>query len=118
MAILNLTPHSINFDGGITIPPSGHVARLQLDHVDAGSVDGIPVLARRPGGLTGLPDNLPPGSKVIVSAQCVDALLAHRRDLWVYTVGPTSRGPDGAVTTCGLVQNLPPVDWVDVVDPN
>jgi hypothetical protein len=112
MAILNLTPHPINFENGTVIAPSGHVARLELTHVDAGSVDGIPVLARRTVKVTGLPDDLPLGSQVIVSAQCAETLATYRRDLWVYTVGPVTRHPDGTVSTCGLVQNPQPIRWV------
>ena len=53
--IINLTPHDIVITDGPTFPPSGKVARVSVQQVDAGNINGIPVKAQTFGDIVDLP---------------------------------------------------------------
>ena len=55
MKIVNLTPHPIVITNGPTFPPSGTVARVSVQQVDAGDINGIPVKAQTFGDIIDLP---------------------------------------------------------------
>ena len=72
--MLNLTPHAIvirNENGVDTIyPPSGTVARVEMEERVIQLVDGIPVISRHATGVSGLPTE----GQFIVSSMVLDAL--------------------------------------------
>lgn len=80
--VINLTPHSINV-AGITIPPSGDVARVSTSSVDAGSisVDGadIPLVRTQFGDVQGLPNQMP--DTFFIVSGLVQAQFPDRTDL-------------------------------------
>ena len=53
--IINLTPHDITITDGPTFPPSGIVARVSVQQVDAGTIAGIPVKTQTFGDIVDLP---------------------------------------------------------------
>lgn len=89
--MLNLTPHAITLiasDGRETvIPPSGTVARVSTTEEVAGMLDGIPVVIRRFGDVTGLPAD---GTPCIVSALVLSA-VPGRPGVYAPDTGATAR---------------------------
>ena len=79
MKIINLTPHDIVITNGPTFPPSGTVARVSVQQVDAGDVNGIPVKTQTFGDIVGLPEPQA-GTVFIVSALVLNAAKAAGRD--------------------------------------
>ena len=78
MKIVNLTPHDIVITDGPTFPPSGIVARVSVQQVDAGDINGIPVKTQTFGDIVDLPD--PADDTVyIVSALVLSAAKAAGR---------------------------------------
>jgi hypothetical protein len=75
MAIVNLTPHTINVlgDNPQNFPPSGTVARCAVKRQQVGTVDGVPVNRTVYGDVTGLPAPQP-GTYYIVSALVAQAV--------------------------------------------
>lgn len=76
--IVNLTPHTVtvlNDDNGVrrVYPPSGSVARVSSTAKAVTEIDGVTVVERTFGKITGLP-KLKPGHAYIVSRMVVDAL--------------------------------------------
>jgi len=53
--IINCTPHSITITDGPTFEPSGQVARVSTQQVDAGNIAGIPVKKQMFGDIVDLP---------------------------------------------------------------
>jgi hypothetical protein len=100
--VLNLTPHEITIrrpDGSdFTIPPSGMVARITTEERVIGTLDGIPVVLRQPGGAIGLPEE---GVACLVSAMVLTAVPGRSR-VFAPDSGPTAirdeRGQIVAVT--------------------
>lgn len=79
MNIINLTPHDIVITNGPTFPPSGTVARVTVQQVDAGNINGIPVKTQAYGNIVGLPE--PQKDTIfIVSALVLAAAKAAGRD--------------------------------------
>lgn len=79
MKIINLTPHDIVITNGPTFQPSGTVARVSINQVDAGDVNGIPVKTQTYGDIVGLPE--PQKDTIfIVSALVLNAAKAAGRD--------------------------------------
>lgn len=79
MNIINLTPHDIVITNGPTFPPSGTVARVTVQQVDAGNINGIPVKTQAYGNIVGLPE--PQKDTIfIVSALVLNAAKAAGRD--------------------------------------
>lgn len=79
MKVINLTPHPIVITNGPTFQPSGTVARVSVQQVDAGTIAGIPVKTQTFGDILGLP--APQDDTVfIVSAMVLNAAKAAGRD--------------------------------------
>ena len=55
MTFINLTPHAIKLPDR-TIQPSGTVARCQEETEPAGKLDGVELIYRKYGAVTGLPE--------------------------------------------------------------
>jgi hypothetical protein len=78
--MINLTPHAITLrtpQGDVTIPPSGTIARVSMDETVVGTdaLTGLPIIHRKPGAVTGLPEA---GERCVVSAMVLDALDSVR----------------------------------------
>ena len=106
---LNLTPHTINIQD-ISIPPSGHVARVATVAKDAGTVDGIPVVRQSYGDVQGLPDPQD-GVAFLVSGLVLAAVKAAggRADVYAPDTSPQGAIRDDAgriVAVRRLVQAL------------
>ena len=76
--IINLTPHDIVITDGPTFPPSGTVARVSVQQVDVGDINGIPVKTQTFGDIVGLPAPQD-GTVFIVSAIVLAAAKAVGR---------------------------------------
>ena len=100
MAIINLTPHTVtiyNSDGNtVTVEPSGVVARVEVERVWVGRVDGVDVFESRFGEVVDLPP-LKEGMVYVVSG-LVLAALNDRSD--VYSPGELVRDSSGRVIGC------------------
>ncbi len=99
MAIINTTPHSINFPG-LVIPPSGDVVRVSVSIADAGNHDGIPLVRGTYGEVTGLPP-AQDGVLYVVSA-LVRAALPDRKDL--ASPAKLVRDEKGNITGCEALE--------------
>lgn len=78
--IVNLTAHPINeVTTGVTIPPSGRVARVNTSRVKSGEFLGYPIFKTSFGTVEGLPEP-EEGVMYIVSALCLSA-CPNRLDL-------------------------------------
>ena len=109
MNLVNLTPHSITiaFAGQkVTIPPSGTVARVEMEQVERGIrvIDGlhVPVHANVPKAVIGLPE---PQSGVgyLVSA-VVLAAVSERDDVFAPDTTNAARNEQGHIVSVpGLV---------------
>jgi hypothetical protein len=92
MKILNLTPHDITILGPdgteTTIPPSGTVARVSTTDEVVGtcSITGAPIVRRRFGEVTGLPEE---GTPCLVSALVLSA-VPGREGIYAPDTGPTA----------------------------
>ena len=78
MKIINLTPHPIVITNGPTLQPSGTVARVTTQQVDAGTINGIPVKTQTFGDIVDLPDPQP-DTIFVVSAIVLAAAKAQGR---------------------------------------
>lgn len=105
MNLVNLTPHSIVIisDGDtVTIPPSGIIARCVESTRQAGSINGIPLVRKDFGDVSGIPDQ-DPDTMYIVSA-LVRIAFPGRYDL--VSPGDLVRDADGKPIGCrNLVMN-------------
>ena len=78
MKIINLTPHAVVITDGLTFPPSGKVARVSVQQVDDGDINGVPVKKQTFGDIVDLPD--PADDTIyIVSALVLSAAKAAGR---------------------------------------
>lgn len=99
---INLTPHTINLPTG-PIEPSGQVARCAEISTDAKTHDGVPLVTREYGPVTGLPKS-EPNVLYIVSAM-VRMASPDRIDL--ASPGDLERDVDGKISGAkNLVVNL------------
>ena len=90
--MLNLTPHAITVrlpDGTDRIyPPSGTLARVEMEEEVAFHLHGIvPVIRRKPGKVVGLPTD---GTRCLVSAMVLDALRGAVPNVYAPDTGPTA----------------------------
>lgn len=99
MKIMNLTPHAVNV-GGITLPPSGSIARVSVTLAQAGEFSGIPLVRGTYGEVTGLPDQQD-GVLLVVSAM-VRAALPERKDL--ASPAMLVRDDKGNITGCEALE--------------
>lgn len=99
MKIVNLTPHDVTITNGPTFPPSGTVARVSVQQVDAGDVNGIPVKAQAYGDIMGLPEPQA-GTIFIVSALTLAAAkAAGRSDVVAPDTANAVRNADGHIVS-------------------
>ena len=80
MKIINLTPHPIVITDGPTFPPSGTVARVSVQQVDAGTIAGIPVKTQTFGDIVDLPPSEPDTVYIVSSLVLSAAKAAGRTD--------------------------------------
>ena len=89
--MLNLTPHPVvlrRADGSeITLPPSGTVARVTTHEVVVADHDGIPVVTRTWGEVTGLPEA---GTTPCVVSALVLGAVPGRSGVYAPDTGPTA----------------------------
>lgn len=91
--IVNLTPHTVRLNDGRWYPPSGQVARVAASHVDAGSVEGIPLYQTAFGDVLGLPE---PKDGVLYVVSGMVAAAAKRQDVVAPATGhPAAIRKDG-----------------------
>lgn len=97
--IVNLTPHDIVITDGPTFPPSGTVARVSVQQVDAGTIAGIPVNTQTFGDIVGLP--APQQDTVfVVSAMVLNAAKAQgRTDVVAPDTANAVRNADGHIVS-------------------
>ncbi len=92
MKIVNCLGHPVSvrrLDGTIgTYPPSGIIARVEIDGEEVGVIEGMPLVRARFGTLVGLPDR-EPGTFFVVSL-LVLALCPGRTDLVAPDTGDTA----------------------------
>ena len=78
--LVNLTPHAIVV-AGITIPPSGQVARVTMRQWNMGLINGIPIVREIPDELVGLPE--PTDGTLYIVSRVVAAAAGLRDDILV-----------------------------------
>lgn len=95
--IINLTPHDITITNGPTFPPSGTVARVSVQQVNVGDINGIPVKAQTFGDIVDLPE--PQADTVfIVSAMVLNAAKeAGRNDCVAPDTSNAVRDSEGRI---------------------
>ena len=99
MKIVNLTPHEVVITDGPTFPPSGTVARVSVQQVDTGTINGVPVKKQTFGDIVDLPD--PADDTVyIVSALVLSAAnAAGRTDCVAPDTANAVRNDDGRIVS-------------------
>jgi hypothetical protein len=104
MAIINLTPHTINLvgDNPQNFPPSGTVARCAVTRQQVGTVDGVPVNRTVYGDVTGLPAPQP-DTYYIVSALVAQA-CPDRADLLI--TDDAVRDDQGRIVGCRALATM------------
>lgn len=99
MKIINLTPHSVTV-AGITFEPSGVVARVSSETVDAGSLDfngtKIPLTTTAYGEAQGLPDQR--DDTLLIVSSMVAARCKDRTD--VFIPNEPIRDAEGRIIGC------------------
>jgi len=97
--IVNLTPHDIVITDGPTFPPSGTVARVSVQQVDDGDINGIPVKTQTFGDIVDLP--APQKDTIfIVSAMVLNAAKAQgRTDVVAPDTANAVRNDDGHIVS-------------------
>lgn len=107
---INLTPHAIVIrpEGmdEIVVEPSGTIARVEVDEVDAGKVAGVPVYSRSAGEVLNIPDR-EDNVYLIVSGMVLSAVPHGRTDIVAPDTGATAvRNEKGQVVAATrLVSN-------------
>ena len=97
--IINLTPHDITITDGPTFPPSGTVARVSVQQVDDGDINGVPVKKQTFGDIVDLP--APQKDTIfIVSALVLNAAKAQgRTDVVAPDTANAVRNDDGHIVS-------------------
>lgn len=97
--MINLTPHAITIrtpeGGDITIPPSGVVAKVATQEEMVDTLNGVPVIRRTFGAVTGL--TLPAQEPVLVSSMVLGALPQGTRNVFAPDTGATAIRENGQV---------------------
>jgi hypothetical protein len=110
MQLVNVTPHAIVIRRGdkeIVLPPSGTVARVEVEYLPAGEVAGIPIVRSRFGQIQGLPG--PREGAVFVASTIVAQAAAAlgRRDVVSPDTGPTAvRDEQGRISAVLRLQTF------------
>jgi hypothetical protein len=98
---INLTPHTVTVTtprGDYIFPPSGYVARVDMQVLPAGELNGIPLVTVRYGAAS-LPEEYK-GKNVIVSTMFADAFRASEisdQPLFVPDSGPSAIRENGQI---------------------
>lgn len=113
--VINMTPHVINIVGGLSIPPSGMVARCTSTRVQVGTIDidgvtiginrttfGNVTVVSNDGSVGMFPDQVD-GVVFIVSAIVAQAMVG-RKD--VFIVDDTVRDDSGRIVGCKAVAQV------------
>jgi len=95
MKLINLTPHDIKI-GDMVIPASGEIARMNVNTMDAGQIEGISIVETRILGFSGIPEPAPDTAYIVPSM--VRVQFPKRRDL----LSPSKflRDRHGSITGC------------------
>lgn len=107
MTFVNLTPHQIDvFTGdnlpGVSILPSGQVARVAQTLSIAEPIDGLPTFRRTFGAVTGVPD---PVEGVVLIVSALVAAACPRAD--IVSPGELVRNEAGQPIGCrGLIRSV------------
>lgn len=107
---INLTPHRIVIrpEGmdEIIVEPSGTIARVQMDEMNAGTVDGAPIIRRTAGAVQNLPARKDHVS-LLVSGMVLGAVPSDRKDVLAPDTGSTAVRDDKGhiVAVTRLVSN-------------
>jgi len=107
MKIVNLTPHTVNIEGGMSYPPSGQVARVSCSQKAIGVLpDGTPLSRCEYGDVEGLPTHPEEGTMYIVSRLVLAASEwdVQRNDLLVPS--DLVRDEEGRVIGCRSFEQL------------
>ena len=96
MKIVNATPHDIKLNDGTVFPASGQVARVSVNQVDDGDINGIPVKKNTYGEVEGIPEPRD-GVVYIVSAMVVGN--SDRTDLVAPDTGNALRNDQGHIVS-------------------
>ena len=80
MKVINLTPHAIVITDGPTFPPSGKVARVSVQQIDDGDINGVPVKKQTFGDIVDLPPPSPDTVYIVSSLVLSAAKAAGRTD--------------------------------------
>lgn len=99
MKIINLTPHAINITDGPTFPPSGTVARVTTQQVDAGTIAGIQVKKQTFGDIVDLPDPQPDTIFVVSAIVLAAAKAQGRIDVVAPDTANAVRNEDGHIVS-------------------
>ena len=73
MNFVNLTPHVVRLNNGISFEPSGVVARVSADLQEVETINGVKLFRQTFGEVEGLPEEIP-GTIYIVSALVLNAV--------------------------------------------
>ncbi len=93
---INLCPHTIHLPNGLSLPPSGEVARCTERDMLAGNVEGVPIITRQYSNVTGLP--APQPNVWLIVSSMVRTAMPKRTDL--LSPGTLARDADGNITGC------------------
>lgn len=97
MKVINLTPHPVVITDGRTFPPSGTVARVSVQQVDAGTIDGIPVKTQTFGDIVDLPAPSPDTVYIVSSIVLAAAKAAGRNDCVAPNTAQAVRNETGQI---------------------
>ena len=101
---INLTPHELNVrkeDGSfLTVPPSGTVARVSVQAMTMGRIDGVVITGQAfESDISGVPPRKD-GTYYVVSRLAADALKEEGRVEDILIPGPAIRDEDGKIVGC------------------
>lgn len=102
MKLVNLTPHDIKV-GDFVIFASGEIARCNAQTLDAGDIQGIPLVETRVVGVSGVPQ--PKTGTAYIVPSVVRQQFPERQDL----LSPSKfiRDARGAITGCLSLERNP-----------
>lgn len=102
MKLINLTPHDIKI-GDLVIYASGEIARCNSATLDAGEIQGIPVVETRVMGVSGVPQ--PKSGYAYIVPSVVRQQFPDRQDL----LSPSKfiRDTRGTITGCLSLERNP-----------
>ena len=99
MKIINLTPHAVVINNGPTFPPSGKVARVSVQQVDDGMIDGVSVKKQTFGDIVDLPAPSPDTVYIVSSIVLAAAKAAGRNDCVAPNTAQAVRDENGHIVS-------------------